>query len=264
MNQKASFDKYEYYQKSVQHPGGDADFIEKAYFEARAKHPRILREDFCAGYALCCEWVRRGPENQAIGVDLDPEPVEYGTAHYLSTLTQDQKSRVRIILNNVLNPELPNADVIAALNFSYYGFKKRTDLLQYFKACRQALGTNGILVLDCFGGSDLNGANEAETVHDDFSYFWDQENFNPITHEAMFHIHFKRKGEKKRMNVFTYDWRVWTIPELRDLMEEAGFKESRVYWEGTDEDGDGNGEFVRSETGEEGCESWVAYIVGLA
>jgi hypothetical protein len=32
--------------------------------------------------------------------------------------------------------------------------------------------------------------------HKDFSYLWDQDSFNPITHEAMFYIHFKRKREK--------------------------------------------------------------------
>lgn len=258
-----NFDKYEYYLKSVQHPGGDADFIEKAFFESCGKVPQVLREDFCAAFALCCEWTQRGPERQAIGVDLDPEPVEYGKTHYLKNLTLDQQKRVNILINNVMEPELPHADVIAALNFSYWGLKKRPELLQYFKNCRRTLREHGILVLDCFGGSDINMANEAETVHEDYSYFWDQENFNPITHEAMFHIHFKRKGEKKRRNVFTYDWRIWSIAELRDLLEEAGFKETRVYWEGTDEDGDGNGEFVRTEVGEEGCESWVAYVVGL-
>ena len=104
--------------------------------------------------------------------------------------------------------------------------------------------------------------NEHETEHDDFSYFWDQDTYNPVTHEAMFYIHFKRRGEKKREKVFTYDWRLWGIAELKDILEEVGFSKSLVYWEGTDEDGDGNGEFTVTEEGED-CESWVAYIVGI-
>ena len=71
----------------------------------------------------------------------------------------------------------------------------------------------------------------------------------------------KRKGEKKRERVFSYDWRMWTIPELKEIMEDAGFKKVHVYWEGSDEDGDGDGEFTRVTQGEE-CESWVAYVVG--
>ena len=104
--------------------------------------------------------------------------------------------------------------------------------------------------------------NEEETDHGDVSYYWDQDSFDPVTNEAMFYIHFKRKGEKKREKMFTYDWRMWTIPEIREIMEEAGFKETRVYWEGTTEDGDGDGEFKAVTKGED-CEAWVSYVVGL-
>ena len=45
-----------------------------------------------------------------------------------------------------------------------------------------------------------------------------------------------------------------------DLLEEVGFKNTHVYWEGTNEDGEGDGNFVRVTQGEE-CESWVSYIV---
>ena len=48
----------------------------------------------------------------------------------------------------------------------------------------------------------------------------------------------------------------------REIMEEAGFKETRVYWEGTTEDGDGDGEFKAVTKGED-CEAWVSYVVGL-
>jgi hypothetical protein len=42
---------------------------------------------------------------------------------------------------------------------------------------------------------------------------------------------------------FTYDWRLWTPAELSEGMREAGFKDVRVYWEGTGADGKGNGAF---------------------
>ena len=54
---------------------------------------------------------------------------------------------------------------------------------------------------------------------------------------------------------------MWTIPELRDLMEKVGFKKTFVYWEGTNAKGEGNGIYSLEEKGE-ACESWVAYIVG--
>ena len=59
---------------------------------------------------------------------------------------------------------------------------------------------------------------------------------------------------------FEYTWRLWTLPELKELLTEAGFREVVIYWEGTDEDGEGNGEFTPAEVGE-ACEGWVAYLV---
>lgn len=54
---------------------------------------------------------------------------------------------------------------------------------------------------------------------------------------------------------------MWSIPELRDILEDVGFKRTHVYWEGTDKDGEGDGVFKRIEVSDEDCESWVAYIV---
>ena len=255
------FDKYKYYLESVQSPEQDAEFFEQAYWDIRRKHPTVLREDFCAAFALCCEWARRKSTNKAIGVDLDAEPLKYGSENYLTALNDEQKSRVQIIEADVLSPELPKADIVAALNFSYFGFKKRAQLLEYFKSAHNALDQDGIFILDCFGGPACHEPNEHETEHDHFSYFWDQDTYNPVTHEANFYIHIKRDGERKREQVFSYDWRMWGIAEIRDVLDDAGFSKTYVYWEGTDEDGEGNGEFSLTEEGEE-CESWVAYIVG--
>ena len=39
---------------------------------------------------------------------------------------------------------------------------------------------------------------------------------------------------------------MWSLPEIREILKEVGFKESHVYWEGTDEDGEGDGVFTRT------------------
>lgn len=257
-----NFDKYEYYQKAVQSPEDDASFVEKAYWDARGKEARVMREDFCAAFALTCSWVEKHPDNKGIAIDVDPEPIEYGKQNYLSKLDHNQKDRLCILQKNVLEPDLPKADAIAALNFSYMGFKDRITFKQYLENCFDTLNDDGILVLDSFGGASTQEPNVHETEHDDFSYFWDQDTFNPVTNEGQFYIHFKRKGEKKRERVFSYDWRLWSLTEVRDLCAEVGFKSSVIYWEGTDDDGDGNGIFTPTECGDE-CESWVAYIVAL-
>ena len=53
---------------------------------------------------------------------------------------------------------------------------------------------------------------------------------------------------------------MWSIPELRELLAEVGFKKTHIYWEGTNRKGFGNGIFTRTEKGEP-CESWIAYVV---
>ena len=258
------FDKYNLYTNSVQSPEADAEFLERVYLELNtSQKPNVMREDFCGTFALCCEWVKLRNDYTACGVDIDVEPINYGKENNLNTISEEQQNRVSIIERDVLQgPQLPNADIVCALNFSYFCFKQRDVLKNYFKRVYESINTNGIFVLDCFGGSKCYEANEEETEYTDlkFSYFWDQDNFDPITNFAQFYIHFKRKNEAKREKVFSYDWRMWSIPELKDILTEVGFKESHVYWEGNDENGDGNGIFSKVEVGEE-CESWVSYII---
>lgn len=259
---KDDFDKYKFYLDSVQSPEDDAELLAKIYWEVFNRNPKILREDFCAAFALCCEWVKLKDDKKAIGIDLDPEPLNYGREHYLADLTEQQKGRVKIIQADVCGTDLPSADIICALNFSYMGFKERPKLKEYIKQCYKGLPEEGLLIFDCFGGSSTQEPNEHETEYDGFSYFWDQDSFNHLTAEAQFYIHYKIKGERKREKVFSYDWRMWSLAELRDLFKEVGFSDVQIYWEGTDEDGDGDGQFTRTETGED-CESWVAYIVAV-
>jgi len=60
-------------------------------------------------------------------------------------------------------------------------------------------------------------------------------------------------------NAFVYDWRVWTLPELTEMLSEAGFNPT-VYWEGTDKNNEGNGIFTPATQGEADA-GWVVYIV---
>jgi SAM-dependent methyltransferase len=259
-NSKILFDKYDLYRKSVQSAENDVVFIRDTYKELKGRAPKTFREDFCGTFALSTEWIRLNPRNEAIGIDLDPEPMAYGRQHYLMKMKADQQRRMRLIEGNVLDSNLPKADIIAAMNFSYFCFKQREMIKKYFANCFKTLNREGIFLVDVFGGSQCYGAIEDTIKHDGFTYYWDQTNFDPVTNEALFHIHF-RVGGKKIEQVFSYDWRLWSIPELRDIMHEVGFKKVHVYWEGTAKDGSGDGNFTRVDHGES-CESWIAYIVG--
>lgn len=255
------FDRYSYYSRAVQSPEIDCDFLAKAYRQLRGRPARSLREDFCGTFAICCEWVKRDKLNRAVGIDLDLEPITYGRENYLSKLKPDQQKRIEIVRGSVITSRPAKVDMIAALNFSFYIFKKREMLRAYFKNARRGLKPKGLFYVDCFGGSGAQEANEEVSNRPGFQYFWDQTGYNPVNAEAVFHIHFKRKGERKREKVFSYDWRVWTIPEIREIMLEAGFKKTYVYWEGSTRSGRGDGKFKRTEVGEE-CEGWIAYVAG--
>ena len=262
---KTEFDKYDYYKRSVQTPDVEAEFLTKTFKELRGNAPAKCREDFCGTFAVSCEIAKLDSSVEAYGVDIDEEPIKYGEEKNLSLLNEEEKRRVHVSQGSVLDAgALPESNLAFALNFSYFSFKERRVLKSYYENVYQSLSSDGVFVMDCFGGSQCYEANEEETEHeeDGFSYFWDQESYNPITNEAQFYIHFQRDGEGKREKVFSYDWRMWSIPELRDLLLEAGFKDVKVYWEGTDDDGEGDGVYTETKQGEE-CESWVAYIVAL-
>jgi hypothetical protein len=252
-------DKYYYYEESVQNADGEVITLSEKYEELTGIKPKTLREDFCGTGALMCEWAKLGTDRRAWGIDLDLEPIRIGKKRHWDRLSSDQKERVEYIEGNVLTANTEKADIIVALNFSYFIFKKRLDLVNYFKNVREGLEENGVFFLDIFGGPDSQTLLEEETEYDDFSYFWDCVEFNPITHDCLFAIHFKPKGKKKVKNVFTYHWRFWTIPELRDILEEAGFSKTKVFWEEDGDDGEGNGEFFATEE-VENCQSWVSYI----
>jgi ubiquinone/menaquinone biosynthesis C-methylase UbiE len=255
-------DKYELYEEAVQSPMADVKFIEREYLRINKKEAQVLMEDFCGTGALLKAWVQRGTQRQAIGLDLDPEPLRSGLLRHYSTLKSDQKKRVSYIQDNVLRARSHKADVICAFNYSYSIFKDRKTLLQYFKRVKKSLSLEGLFFLDAFGGAEAMVENEEMRVLDNCRYFWECESFNPLTHECFYSIHFQQKNsEKKHRRVFTYDWRYWSLPELKDLLEEAGFRRIFNYWEGDSADGKGGNGVFRKTQKAENCLSWISYVV---
>ena len=262
-------DKYVCYQKSVQEPSHEIDFFEQAYGEFnRRKKPRHLREDFCGTFAVCCEWVKSHGERTALGVDLDPEPLAWGKANNLSKLDENQQKRIRLVEQDVRKRNRPAADVLAAQNFSFWLFKTREEVVDYFKIARGNLAPGGIMVTDMMGGGECyeEGHKDVRTIKKGkkgFKYVWGQDSFNPITHDASFSISFKFKDGSRLKHAFEYHWRFWTLPEVREMMLEAGFASAHVYWDVDCETGDG--ESVSWERREDAPSdpSWVCYLVGV-
>lgn len=253
-------DRHWLYQQAVQCPEADVKFFDRVYKHKNGKLPSRLHEDFCGTAALAAEWVRTRPGNRALGIDLDRPTLEWGRKHNVAPLG-DAASRVDLVHGNVLAARQDKADVVAAMNFSYFIFKQREQLREYFATVRQALARGGVFILDIFGGWEAQALEEEEKGLEGFDYFWDQEAYDPVTHETLFHIHFHLDEGVWMRKAFTYDWRLWTVPEVREVLAEAGFHSSDVYWENTDrKTGEGNGVFRRVQRAET-CPGWIAYIV---
>lgn len=259
----ATADKYVLYQRAVQSAEQDVEFLIQTYKDIRGKKPKHFREDFCGTCLLSMYWAQSGNKNTAESYDIDPEPLEWGQKHNLSKLGKDI-DRVTQYLEDARNPSRQAPDVRCAQNFSYWIFKTRAEMLDYFKGVYNDLADDGIFVCDLHGGPESMQEMEEETEQDDgsFTYVWDQDGINHITGEAKLHIHFRFPDGTEMTDAFTYDWRLWGLPELREILQEAGFASVDCYWEGTDEDDEesGNGIFTKTEEGD-ACLSFVAYLV---
>jgi SAM-dependent methyltransferase len=256
-------DKYSLYQDSVQDPSFEVRMLKRAFKDARGRAPLTLREDFCGAAAVSCAWAASNRECEAWGVDYDPEPLAWGRERNLSPLKPSQQERVHLIEGDVRTAKTPKVDVVAAQNFSYYIFKSRDEMKRYFKNARRHLNDDGVFVLDMLGGPQVQEDDDEEKRRvGAFTYVWHQARFNPITHDAMFYIHFDFKDGSRLDKAFTYDWRLWTMPEVREILHEAGFSKTEVYWEASDEDGDGNGRFYRTENAPADL-TWLAYIAAM-
>ena len=170
--------------------------------------------------------------------------------------------RATLHIKDVREPSLKKPDVRAAQNFSYFVFKKRTELIEYLRSAYLDLAAEGVFVMDIYGGPDsLAEMEEEREIDEGFTYVWDQDRYWPATGDYKAYIHFKFKDGTQMKRAFTYDWRLWSLTEIKDALIEVGFASVDTYWEGTDSDGEsGNGVYRTSRKGEN-CEAWVTYLV---
>jgi SAM-dependent methyltransferase len=255
-----SSDINELYELSVQDPAAEVLLLDQFATEQRGVHLKNIREDFCGTCAVAFEWVKHRNQNTAWCVDLDTDVLRWAKDRVPERLGGDELDRIHFIEGDVLATTTPPVDAVLATNFSYYTFKKREDLIGYFRHVHDTLGDDGLFLLDAYGGSDSFLEMTEDRDLDGFTYTWDQSSYNPITGDVVNHIHFKFPDGTKIKRAFTYEWRLWTLPEIREALSDAGFTRIAVYWEGSDEDGDGNGEWTESSDGE-ACQGWIAYLV---
>jgi hypothetical protein len=212
------FDLYRYYENSVQTPEEHVNIFSRMFRELRGHDAMTMKEDFCGTFLISCEWVKSHPERLAIGVDLDSAPIQYGKKNGFKELNAKQKKRVTILQKNVCDVIAKKSQIIGAGNFSFFIFKKRAELLTYFKAAYKNLAKDGIFVLEMAGGPGfIQKTREQRTYklkgYGKYTYYWDQKSYDPVNAHGLYAIHFREPNGTFRKDCFTYDWRVWTVPE---------------------------------------------------
>ena len=129
-------DKHHLYQLGVQSPHTDVALLQQVYQQARGTSAIHFREDFCGTAVTLCAWIEQGPEFTGEGHDIDPEPLQWGKQNNFKPLGKARRqaslrspTRGR---HSILAP-----DIRCAFNFSYWIFRKRGVLLEYFRAGAQ-------------------------------------------------------------------------------------------------------------------------------
>jgi Spermidine synthase len=253
-------DCHELYQLSVQAPESEVEFMTRTFRKLYGRKPIEMREDFCGTALFCCAWVKGSPDRRATGVDIDRDTLAWGRAHNLAPLGTAAE-RIELQQQDVRVATRRKFDVINAMNFSYWIFRTRDELRHYFSCVLKALGQEGLFFLDAYGGWEAQEPMlERRKIDAGFTYVWEQASFDPIGHAIVNHIHFEFKDGSRLDKAFTYEWRFWSLPEIKELLREAGFSDVRVYWDTSD---DNDVERYRPRARADNQAGWIAYLVAV-
>lgn len=268
-------DRLALYEAAVQSPEYDLDFIENVYRSRNGRRFTRLREDFCGTGRLALDWALRRPDHAAIGLDLDAPTLAWGRRQHLARVPRTVARRVTLLRRDVRTTTTPRVDVVVALNFSWWIFRERRELLRYFRAARASLKRGGMLIANTYGGTAvLEKQSERRGIEPTqgpdglrmpgFIYEWEQSYFNPLDHHVRCHIHFKFRDGSRMRRAFTYEWRMWMLPETQELLREAGFRDVDVWVEGWDHRHHQPSDHFRRRTRFENQLGWLAYVVAWA
>ena len=253
-----ALDRFELYELAVTDAARLVPFLRSVH----GGDPRTLREDFCGSGALARHWPGAVPAGIAIAVDADARPLKKLTGHpRLKTVHADVREAA------------DRADIIAATNFPLGYWHSRAELLAYLRHARGCLKPSGIFIADIYGGvTAFTPGSQTQRLRGPsaqrIDYAWEQVAADPLSGRVHNAIHFRvtPKGAsraKNFRNAFTYDWRLWSIPELRDAMLDAGFKSVEVYDRvGGALDQHGNLHVRPLADGEPLDDDYVVYVVG--
>lgn len=266
------------YRRSVQHPEAEVSFLNRAYQHYnRDAPPLLLREDFAGTAAVASAWVRMHDEHQAMAIDSHGPTTRWAQREANEQL-RERADDLHIVQADVLGVTGPKVDITCALNFSTFIYHDRAGLKQYFKSARRGLRPDGLLVVDAYGGPGaMRTGVQSRPIPPEppldlgnpraglsgFLYQWEQRSFDPVTHRTECRIHFDLDGGKRLDNAFIYRWRLWTLPELIELMLESGFKTAQAWCDRYDPKAQTSDGVYRPIKKMPARADWIAYVIGV-
>jgi len=221
--------KYELYQKSVQNVKKEVEFLKKTYRLLYNKIPTTFREDFCGTAMLSCEWVKSNVLNTAIGIDLDQETLDWGIKNNIENLSSGS-DRIKLKKQNVLDEYNTNEkfDIICSLNYSHFLLQKRKELVKYFKNVSNNLDSKGLFILDFYGGSHIFIDHKYQHNKSSNFYEFSGKQMNILNNQSKCSLNYKIKKNKFKP-LFSFEFRIYSIIELKEALEESGFNEFKLF-----------------------------------
>jgi hypothetical protein len=261
-------DRFDLYELCTQTPERDVALLRAIHGGAA----RVLGEDFAGTAALARAWVRAVRGGRAVAVDRDAVPLRrHAPDRRVEALVADVRSR-RVARKKV--------ELLVALNFSLCEFHERRDLVAYLRHARRRLSRRGAFVADLYGGEGAFDVGRQRERHqgprgERVLYEFEQRAADALTGRVVDALHFEVVGEvagkvagngvrrARLRDAFVYDWRLWSVPELRDALRDAGFARSEVYsrFEHA-RDGRGRTHVRPLESSRELGATWCVFIAG--
>ncbi|XP_057806199.1 uncharacterized protein LOC131021124 [Salvia miltiorrhiza] len=177
--------------------------------------------------------------------------------------------------NSLNDVQLPPRDIVCAFNYSCCCLHNRKELILYFKHALNTLSRKGgIFVMDLYGGTSSEGVLRLQRKFPNFTYVWEQAEFDIIQRKTRISLHYNlHKQQRKIRHAFSYSWRLWSLPEVKDCLEEAGFRSVHFWIRNMPDseqirrtDGLSAGRDIKYEeaTSFQQQDSWNAYVVAVA
>lgn len=220
-------DRWEFYERAVQSPRDSLAML----IDAHGGDPRVLAEDFAGSAALSRAWAASAPERRSIAVDLDAQALTRASGvQRVETLVAD--------VRDARSVARARGDVVHAGNFSLGYLHSRLELVAYLRAVRGRLSDRGLFACDTYGGPSafqLGAWTRSIALPDGarLTSVWERREADAMTSRVVNVLGYRveRDGEivERELEAFVYDWRLWSVPELADALEEAGFERSRVH-----------------------------------